>query len=252
MNPFTDRAFNMSRSETFGAVSNLAAMLLAAMPTLYGSIPAEIDDFLLICIALLATVVATVIAAVQPIFGLFGFVIGSVFSICLSGIVGASALGGSGALTVAATIARDSVQELVEDSLEEMAEADVDIADGEGAALLGVGAVAFWGAAYYAQVRAKTLNDGVTLENVSARAILKLALDFKAAGAEASEQRTQFEMQLTQDLALAAEVPAVRIDIKKMSSGSIMVDSDVLPDTTRDGSVPVYVVQFLEQLAADL
>ena len=252
MNPFSDNLFQCS--EMFGAVSNLFSMILASMPTLYGEVPEALSDFMLICFALVGTLTAAVAAVVTPIFGIFGAAFGLCMSAMPGGVGGTAMLAGSGTLLAAGESIRASVQELVEDSLEEMAEgiADGDVADvGDDAAVLGLGAAAAGGAAYYAHKRSKALQDGIGTSGDTANATLTLGLEFSAAGEEGSTERQEFQNQLVQDLADASEVEASRFHVKAMSPGSIVVDLDIVPDPTGEGPDSALVVDFLEEQAAN-
>jgi hypothetical protein len=254
MNPFCDNVFQ--GSEMLSSFSNLFSMILASMPVLYGDVPEALSDFMIICFALVGTVMAVFAAIVTPIVGSFGAAAGLCMSAMPDGLEGVASGGASGALVGAAAHIRDSVQELIEDGMDEMAadgewdgEGGGDI--GEDAALLGVGAAAVGGAAYYAHKRSQALRDGMDTSCTTANATLTLGLEFIAAGEEGSSERKVFENQLVQDLANASEVAASRFDIKKMSPGSIVVDLDIVADPMGKGPDSASVVKLLEEQASN-
>lgn len=252
MNPFSDNAFNTL--ECFGAVNNLLSLILVSMPTLYGEMPQALGDFIVICVSLMATVMAAAMAVFSPIFAVVGVVAGFCMGLMPGGLPDSGAVPGSNALFASGASIRDSMQGIIEDSLDQLAEGvgedDVDMGD---AAWVGAGAAAVGGAAYYANKRAKALEDGLEISDTPANVTLKLGLDFSAAGKEDSKEREVFTNQLTQDLADASCLPPSRFDIKKMSAGSIVVNIDILPDPTGKGLTldPVFVAEYLVEQAAD-
>jgi hypothetical protein len=252
MNPFCDNVFQ--GSEMLSACSNLVTMILVSMPVLHGDIPEALSDFFIICCALAGTVMALVAAVVTPILGVFGAVFGLCMSAMPDGLGAASAGGASGALFAAAANIQESVQELLEDSMEEIVadgEVEGDRDMGRDAALLGVGAAAVGGAAYYAYTRSQGLRDAMDTSCTTAHSTLTLGLEFNAAGEEGSSERQVFVNQLVQDLANASEVAATRFDVKKMSPGSIVVDLDIVADPTGKGPDSASVVHLLEEQAAN-
>jgi hypothetical protein len=259
MNPFSDNTVQWS--ETFSSVSNLINMILAAMPTLYGGVPDALGDLVLIYMALLSTVVAVVQATLEPIFSAFGAMTGAVVTCmaCLPGppLTGvnvesftAGAAGGS--LLAAVGSIRDSVQEMVEDGIEEMAEAavdgDVDAGDAAivGATVAGVAAVA-----YSANKQLSGTLEQIEAHDAPVNVILTLALDYSTVGNERSVERTGFEEQLIQDLADASGVFPSRFQVKNMSPGSIIVDINILPDSSGAGPSAASVMLNLQEQATD-
>ena len=80
--------------------------------------------------------------------------------------------------------------------------------------------------------------------------VMKLGLNFSAAGEEGSKARRLFERSLVQDLANASGMPATNFKVRNMSPGSVMVDIRVLPNPSR-GFDPEHVVKDLEAQADD-
>ena len=248
MNPFTDNAFQVS--EVFGAVSNLLTMILAAMPVLYGAMPEALGDFIIICCALMGTVMAAITTVVGPIFGFFGAIVGGLVALVGGGGgVGASNLAASGTLLAAGASIRDSLQEMAEDALEELGAAgdvEVDVDSGDVAAV-GVGVAAVGGAAYCAgKIGARDDHTGLS---GSLSTTVKLGLDFSAAGEEGSGKRREFEADIIQDLANAADEPDSRFDITRLSPGSIIVEFSILDDPTGHGPPASAILQSLQEQA---
>ena len=125
MNPFCDNVFQ--GSEMFSACSNLFTMILVSMPVLHGDMPEALSDFFVVCCALAGTVMAVVAAVVTPIFGVFGAVVGLCMSAMPDGL-GAASFGGASSALFAI---QESVQEIIEDTMEEVV-ADGEVEDGEG------------------------------------------------------------------------------------------------------------------------
>ena len=254
MNPFCDNVFQ--GSEMFSALSNLFSMILASMPVLHGDVPEALSDLMIICFALVGTVTAAFAAIATPIVGAFGAAAGLCMSAMPDGLEGVASGGASGTLVGAAAQIRDSVQELIEDGVEDLAgdgelDGGGDGSIGEDAAVLGVGAVAVGGAAYYAHKRTQALQDGMGMSCTTANVTLTLGLEFSSAGEEGSSERQVFENQLVQDLANASEVAASRFDVKKMSPGSIVVDLHIVADHTGKGPGSASVAKLLQEQAAN-
>lgn len=74
-------------------------------------------------------------------------------------------------------------------------------------------------------------------------------LDFSEAGEEGSLQRTAFEKDVMNDLAQASGVPTSTFSIKRLSSGSIIVETYVMPNSA--GIDPRAIVADLVQQAKD-
>jgi len=243
MNPFTDNAFQLS--ETFGAMTNLLTMILAAMPALYGSMPEAFSDFALICCALMGTLLAAVMAVVAPIFGLFGTLMGSLIS-CIGGSVPVEApnLVAPHTLLAASASIRDSLREMAEDALEEFGQGDGHSGD---VAAVGVGAAAVGGAAYYAS-KARHADPELSGPLLTT---LRLAMDFIEVGDEGCEERRIFEAHVIDEIAAAAEVPTARFELLSLSPGSILVKFFILSDTVGNGPPASLVLQCLQEQAQD-
>jgi DNA repair exonuclease SbcCD ATPase subunit len=80
--------------------------------------------------------------------------------------------------------------------------------------------------------------------------VMKLGLNFSAAGEEGSTSRRFFEKSLVQDLANASGMAATNFKVRNMSPGSVIVDIRVFPDAVR-GLDPEHVVKDLEAQADD-
>jgi len=81
--------------------------------------------------------------------------------------------------------------------------------------------------------------------------VLKLGMDFKAAGEENSAQRAKFEQDLRADLASAAAVHVDMFTIKSLSPGSIVVNAEIVANPAGTGPDPLTVATMLAAQADD-
>ena len=80
---------------------------------------------------------------------------------------------------------------------------------------------------------------------------IRLGLDFKIVGQELSEERKKFVLDLSQDLAIASGLEPANFYIKKLSPGSILVDTEIRIDWSCSATDPDTVARDLERQAHD-
>jgi len=81
--------------------------------------------------------------------------------------------------------------------------------------------------------------------------IVKLGLDFSSAGVEGSQQREDFKRELSQNLSSASGLPYTNFDIKSMSPGSIVVNTEINPDVSGNFPNPETVARDLQSQVHD-
>ena len=82
--------------------------------------------------------------------------------------------------------------------------------------------------------------------------IVKLGLDFSSAGADGSQEREEFERELSRNLSHASGLPPANFKVKNMSPGSILVDTEIKPDVTGKFPDPATVAKDLERQVHDV
>jgi C-terminal processing protease CtpA/Prc len=82
--------------------------------------------------------------------------------------------------------------------------------------------------------------------------IVKLGLDFSSAGADGSQEREEFERELSRNLSHASGLPPANFKVKHMSPGSIVVDTEINPDVTGKFPDPETVAKDLERQVHDV
>ena len=80
---------------------------------------------------------------------------------------------------------------------------------------------------------------------------MKLDLDVSIVGEQGSLQRAQFEQDLIVDLALATGVAHESFNIKKMSTDSVLVETEIYPDPSGKGPHPLDTAKNLEKQVSD-
>ena len=116
--PNADNLSNLQ--ESFGAVSNLLAIVCSALPSFMGEMPSFLGDVVLLCIALAGTAVAAVTAIVGPVVAIVGQ-IQSLFGALLS-VAPVQEGAMAGALGAGTATVFESVAAIVEDGVAEVGE----------------------------------------------------------------------------------------------------------------------------------
>lgn len=82
--------------------------------------------------------------------------------------------------------------------------------------------------------------------------VMKHGLHFSSSGADGSVQRKEFERQLFQNLAHASGLPPTNFKVKKMSPGSIVIDTEITPNHSGNFPDPDMVAKDLERQLHDI
>jgi hypothetical protein len=243
--PYEDNVANAQ--ELFGGVTNLSTMIFASLPALLGpdAMPEFLSDFMLMGLALAGTAAAAISCIASSVFALLGLIAGMIAQIiapvqdlmggiCAGGREVTMDFGGEAFEALGEVAGEDGMEDAEEfgegigETGEEVAQETIQVFTGEGggmqSAIIGtaIGASVVSSGLQAFGKKGVSIGEGATDADY-VHITLRLLLAFHEAGEEDSKERTEFEHQLVEDLALSSGMPTKCFTIDSVEKGSIFV-----------------------------